>query len=121
MIKTLTALLALSVVSPTVIDGDTVRVAGIAIRLTDYDAPELFHPRCPHEYALAQAAKRELEQHIGHVSLHLTPCAYANYGRLCADATLNGQPLAQYMIARNLAASYFCQPGHCPPKRNWCG
>jgi len=34
---------------PTVIDGDTVRIAGVSIRLTDYDSPELFSPKCPKE------------------------------------------------------------------------
>src|SRR5215471_16505599 len=109
MIKTLTALLALSATSPTVVDGDTVRVAGISIRLTDYDAPELFHPRCPREYAWAMAAKRELEHNISHVALQLTPCATANYGRLCAQGSIDGKPLAAHMIGRNLAASYICQ------------
>jgi endonuclease YncB( thermonuclease family) len=33
--------------TPTIIDGDTVKIAGIAIRLTDFDSPELFHPKCP--------------------------------------------------------------------------
>ena len=120
MIKTLTALLALSVATPTVLDGDTVRIAGVSIRLTDYDAPELFHPRCAREYAWAQAAKRELEQTISRVSLRMVPCAYSNYGRLCAEGTLDGKPLAAHMIAHNLAASYVCTPGHCPHKRNWC-
>jgi len=47
MIKEAIVLAALAVSSPTVIDGDTVRIADISIRLTDYDAPELFSPKCP--------------------------------------------------------------------------
>jgi endonuclease YncB( thermonuclease family) len=39
--------------TPTVIDGDTVKLAGISIRLTDYDSPELFSPKCPKGHALA--------------------------------------------------------------------
>jgi len=39
-----------------------VRIAGVSVRLTDYDAPELFSPKCPQEYTRAAAAKRELER-----------------------------------------------------------
>jgi endonuclease YncB( thermonuclease family) len=50
--------------TPSVTDGDTVRIAGVSIRLTDYDSPEL-HARCPKELELALAAKHELERVIG--------------------------------------------------------
>lgn len=43
--------------TPTVIDGDTVKVAGVSVRLTDYDAPELFSPRCAGEHHLAERAR----------------------------------------------------------------
>ena len=58
MIKEIIILAALAVSSPTVIDGDTVRIAGVSVRLTDYDAPELFSPKCPQEYTRAAAAVR---------------------------------------------------------------
>jgi endonuclease YncB( thermonuclease family) len=57
MLKETFVLAALAVSLPTVIDGDTVRVAGVSIRLTDYDSPELFSPKCPREYQRALAAK----------------------------------------------------------------
>jgi len=57
MIKERIILAALAVSSPTVIDGDTVKIAGISIRLTDYDAPELFSSKCAAEFSRAQAAK----------------------------------------------------------------
>src|SRR5262245_18090141 len=105
--------MALAIGQPTVVDGDTVRIAGVSIRLTDYDTPELFSPRCPRERMWAEAAKLELERIISQIKLELVPCATSNYGRL-------GRPLAEYMINRNLAAPYVCRPGWCPPKRNWC-
>jgi hypothetical protein len=54
--------------SPT---GDTIKVAGVAIRLTDYDSPELFSPKCPRERELAWRAKLELEHIIDRVKLEL--------------------------------------------------
>jgi endonuclease YncB( thermonuclease family) len=120
MIKEAIVLAALAVSSPTVIDGDTVRIAGVSIRLTDYDSPELFHPKCPAEYARAQAAKRELESIIGQVILKLVPCATSNYGRLCARGTLLTRSLSENMIAHGLAVPYICGPHSCPPKQSFC-
>jgi hypothetical protein len=121
MIKETLVLSALAVSSPAVVDGDTVKIAGIRIRLTDFDAPELFSPKCPAEYARAQAAKLELQRLIGQIKLELVPCAYYNYGRLCAKATVNGEPLSEHMIKAELAAPYVCRPGWCPQKIDWCG
>ena len=112
--------MALAIGQPTVVDGDTVRIAGVSIRLTDYDAPELFHPKCLRERMWAGAAKLELKRIIGQIKLELVPCATSNWGRLCAEGSIDGRPLAEYMINRNLGASYIRQPGWCPPKRNWC-
>jgi len=120
MIKETIVLAALALSSPTVIDGDTVRIAGVSIRLTDFDAPEL-HARCPREYALARAAKLELERLISQIQLEIVPCAYPNnWGRICARATIDGSPLANHMIKAGLASPYICRPGYCPQKQNWC-
>jgi len=35
---------------------------GVSIRLTDYNSPELFSPKCPREHELAWKAKVELER-----------------------------------------------------------
>jgi endonuclease YncB( thermonuclease family) len=94
----------------------TVKLAGVSIRLIDYDAPELFHPKCPREYMRARAAKMELERLISQVKLELVPCATSNYGRLCARSTIDGEPLSKHIIKAELAVFYPC----CPPKINWC-
>jgi endonuclease YncB( thermonuclease family) len=120
MIKETLVLAALAISSPAVIDGDTVRIAGVSIRLTDYDSPELFSPKCPRERMWAEAAKLELERIISHVQLELVPCATSNYGRLCAEGAFDGKPLATHMIGLGLASPYVCWPGHCQAKRNWC-
>ena len=127
MIKEAIILAALAVSSPTVIDGDTIRIAGVSVRLTDYDAPELFSAKCPRERALAMKARQELgallmlaEAGSLKMSYKLVPCATSNWGRLCAEATIDGKPLAADMIALKFAAPYICQPGSCPKKVDWC-
>ena len=47
MIKETLVLAALAISSPAVLDGDTVRIAGVSIRLTNYDSPELYSPQIP--------------------------------------------------------------------------
>jgi endonuclease YncB( thermonuclease family) len=114
--------------TPSVIDGDTVRLAGVSIRLIDYDSPELFSPKCPKERQVALQARRELQALLTlaeagavRMTYKLTPCAYANnYGRLCAEATIDGKPLAAHMIKLGFASPYVCEPGRCPKKVDWC-
>src|SRR5262245_42943873 len=121
MIKETLVLTALSLGQiPAVTDGDTVRIAGVRIRLTDYDSPALFSPKCASERELAWKAKLELERIISQVKLEIVPCATANYGRLCAEGSFNGKPLATHMIALGLGSPYVCWPGGCPHKTNWC-
>ena len=120
MIKETLVLAALAISSPAVIDGDTVRIAGRVDPFNRLHSPELFSPKCPREHELAWKAKVELERIIGHVKLELVPCATRNYGRLCAEGTIEGKPLATHMIRLGLASPYVCWPGHCQAKRNWC-
>jgi len=128
MFKEALVLVALSLgQTPSVVDGDTVRIAGVSIRLIDYDSPELFSSKCPKEHALAWQARRELQALLTlaeagslKMSYKLVPCATSNWGRLCAEATIDGKPLAADMIALKFAAPYICQPNSCPPKIDWC-
>ena len=101
MFKEALVLVALSLgQTPSVVDGDTVRIAGVSIRLIDYDSPELFSSKCPKEHALAWQARRELQALLTlaeagslKMSYKLVPCATSNWGRLCAEATIDGKPL----------------------------
>jgi len=111
---------------PSIVDGDTIKIANVRIRLVDFDTPEIAG-KCPKEQGLAWQARRELQNLLilsegGAVkmSFKLVPCATSNSGRLCAEATLDGKPLAAHMIKLGFASSYICQPGYCPPKINWC-
>ena len=109
--------------TPSVVDGDTVRIAGVSIRLTDYDSSELFSSKCPKEHALAWQARRELQalqilSEAGSLKMNfkLVPCATSNWGRLCAQASINGKPLTEHMIKLGFASSYVCQPSSCHPR-----
>ena len=108
MLKTLLVMFCFA--TPHVVDGDTFKACGVSIRLSDYDAPELFHARCARERRLAEYAKVELARRLPTLRYHLVACATHNYGRLCAFAP----GLASEMISRGLASPY------PPGKRDWC-
>jgi micrococcal nuclease len=117
--STLISLALLAGCQPRAVDGDTLRLSGISIRLVDYDAPELFSPRCRRESTLALRAKSELQRQVaaGNLQVSIVPCATNNYGRLCGRATLSDRtPLASHMILLNLAVPY----DGLEQKKNWC-
>jgi hypothetical protein len=40
------------------------------------------------------------------MSYKLTPCAFKNYGRLCAEGFIDNKPLATHMITLKFASPY---------------
>lgn len=104
-----------------VIDGDTVQLwcrdgAGSA-RLTGFDAPELFSPRCPSEYLAAQKAKWTLRGLVlGAKRLEFHRMGRDRYDRALVAVVIDGEPLARRMIAAGVARPY--AGGH---RGGWCG
>lgn len=112
-----------SVVSVT--DGDTFRARvpvwdGVeivtAVRIRGIDTPEI-HGKCPAERAAALAAKDRLEFLLssGDVQLlHVQPDKFS--GRVDADVTVRGKPVADVLIAEGLARPYTggARKGWCP-------
>src|SRR5215467_2714933 len=72
VIRETIVLAALAISSPAVVDGDTVRIAGASIRLTDYDSPELYSPKCPRE----QAASNRISSRRCSASITAAICSY---------------------------------------------
>jgi len=106
-------------------DGDTFKARipvwdGIevvtAVRLRGIDTPEI-KGKCPAEKAAALAAKARLEYLLssGDVQLfHVEPDKFA--GRVDADVTVDGKPVAAILIAEGLARPYTggARQGWCP-------
>jgi len=109
---------ARTVTADRILDGDTAAAGGLRIRLTGYDAPEIFHPRCPAELALGLRAKARAAVLLHDAQITIVPCAGWNYGRACG--TVPG--LAATMIREGLAIPYDCRNSHCPhtPANAWC-
>ena len=107
-----------------VTDGDTFRAripvwedvdVVTAVRIRGIDTPEI-RGKCPAEKAAALAAKERLTALLnGSVQLlHVEPDKFA--GRVDADVTVDGKPVAAILIAEGLARPYTggARQGWCP-------
>ena len=105
-----------------VIDGDTIAVscpggAQRNVRLTGYDTPETYRPRCAFERARGKSATRRLRDLIAQAErFDLRQEGVDRYGRLLASLHLDGTDIARLMVAEGLAVRY-----DGGKRRDWCG
>lgn len=78
------------------IDGDTFSYNGIKVRMAGLDAPEMGAPG-------GQEAAQHLAAMLQEGQVTLVPRARDVYGRTVAEVWLNGQNLADRMIAEGFA------------------
>lgn len=101
----------------TVVDGDTVRLAGQAIRLIGFDTPETYQAQCAAERDLGEAATARLRDLLAESSS--AQLAYLprrdQYGRDLARLMLDGRDVADIMVGEGLARRY--NEGQ---RRPWC-
>lgn len=74
------------------VDGDTIRVGTERIRIRGIDTPEMSTLEGP-------AAKQRLEELLHSGPIHIVPHARDVYDRLVADIFVNGQNVAEMLIA----------------------
>ncbi len=104
-----------------VVDGDTVEMScgdgpSTNVRLTGFDTPETWKPRCASERARGDAATRFLSR-ILRAAEQIDPRIMGDdrYGRPLVALTLDGVPLAEIMIDAGLAVAY-----DGGKRRSWC-
>jgi micrococcal nuclease len=123
MLEWLKIVLLASSVHVQIVDGDTVRTndGGPNVRLTGYNAPEVYQPRCVNEKALGEAAKARLHALVKQGAALSISSGACGYGRRCGTMTLNGRNVGDILVSEGLAEPMVCTAGKCPPARNWCG
>ena len=92
----------------TVVDGDTVRLAGQAIRLIGFDTPETYRAQCAAKQDLGEAATDRLRDLLAQAStaqLSYRP-RRDQYGRELARLMLDGQDVADIMVREGFARRY---------------
>jgi len=103
----------------TIIDGDTIRVGKIYHRLQNYNAPEIFHPKCDKELRLGGKAKDLLVKSVAAAKkIRLVPSGQRDiYQRELSSLYLDGTPTWKILIEADLANYYYSAKSK---KRNWC-
>lgn len=100
-----------------VVDGDTIWMEGVKIRIADIDAPETHPPRCVAEAELGDRATRRLQQLLNAGPVTLEPIARDEdrYGRKLRLIMRNGASLGEALVSEGLARPY-----HGGPRQGWC-
>jgi endonuclease YncB( thermonuclease family) len=105
-----------------IIDGDTIRVDGVTIRITELDTPETFRSRCENELILGLAAKEHLRALLDSGTVSYEATGRDRYGRMLAHVYVGEVNIGQQMIRDGVALPY--QPGRdakLARLRHWCG
>lgn len=99
-----------------VVDGDTIWLRGVKIRIADIDAPETHDPRCASEKQLGDRATRRLHELLESGTISLRPIDRDEdvYGRKLRVVLVNGRSVGDTLIREGLARDY----GH--GRRPWC-
>lgn len=92
-----------------VIDGDTIEIAGTRIRLHGIDAPESGQ-RCEDAegrfYHCGQRAAFALADRIGRATVSCEPRDTDRYGRIVAVCRVKGQDMNKWMVGQGWAIAY---------------
>jgi endonuclease YncB( thermonuclease family) len=103
--------LAANVISgvPRIVDGDTLKVATVKIRLEGIDAPEsdqLCLDQRSAKWSCGIAARNNLADHIGNRSIDCTPTGSDKYGRTLAVCRLAGEDLNAWLVRQGWALAF---------------
>lgn len=99
-----------------VVDGDTIWLKGVKVRIADIDAPETHAPRCESEKQLGDRATRRLHDLLesGPVALQSIGRDEDVYGRKLRLVLVNGRSVGDTLVSEGLARYY----GN--GRRPWC-
>jgi endonuclease YncB( thermonuclease family) len=88
-----------------VVDGDTIWLQGVKIRIADIDAPETHEPRCASERELGNRATLRLQELLddGAVSLRPINRDEDRYGRKLRLVLVDGKSVGDILVSERLA------------------
>lgn len=97
-----------------VVDGDTIRLAGVRIRISDIDAPETHPPRCALEADLGRRATERLQALLNAGAVTIAGRGRDRYGRTLAVLSRGGRSIGMTLVAEGLARPWDGR------RRPWC-
>jgi endonuclease YncB( thermonuclease family) len=89
-----------------VIDGDTLVVDGLRIRIAEIDTPEIGRARCQREFELAQAAKQRLTELLTTGELTVVVVGDGGFGRALAYVFAGETDVGQTLLEEGLALKW---------------
>ena len=91
-----------------VVDGDTIWLRGVKIRIADIDAPETHDPRCASEKELGDRATVRLQQLLNAsvVTLETIDRDRDRYGRALRIVDVDGQCVGSILVAEGVAREW---------------
>lgn len=92
-----------------VVDGDTLWIAGLKVRVADIDAPEISEPKCRSELALGNRATKRLIELINEGPFELKSWPGRDedrYGRKLRVLIRNGRSLGDVLVSEELARTW---------------
>ncbi|MCR6502549.1 thermonuclease family protein [Shinella sp. CPCC 101442] len=91
-----------------VVDGDTIWIEGVKIRIADIDTPEIGEPKCESERALGHRAKDRLREllNTGPFELVASGRDEDKYGRKLRVVVRDGRSLGDQLVAEGLARTW---------------
>ncbi len=99
-----------------VVDGDTLYLKGVKIRIADIDAPETHEPKCAEEKSLGDRATQRLIRLVNSGEVTLAPIDRDEdqYGRKLRIVKVDGESVGETLVDDGLARWY--RGG----RRPWC-
>ncbi|WP_430439055.1 thermonuclease family protein [Shinella sp.] len=91
-----------------VVDGDTIWMDGVKIRIADIDTPEIGEPKCESERALGHRAKNRLREllNTGPFELAASGRDEDKYGRKLRVVVRDGRSLGDQLVSEGLARTW---------------
>ncbi len=92
-----------------VVDGDTIWLEGVKIRVADIDTPEISQPRCDYEYELGIKARDRLVVLLNQGEFSAVPIGNRDedqYGRKLRVLMRDGRSLGDQLVSEGLARTW---------------
>ena len=91
------------------VDGDTIWLKGVKIRVADIDTPEISQPRCDYEFELGIKARDRLVTLLNQGEFSALPIGNRDedqYGRKLRVLMRDGRSLGDQLVAEGLARTW---------------
>jgi Staphylococcal nuclease homologue len=127
MKKLLVAALLAAFVAPAfagvnIVDGDTLKINGVTVRIVEIDTPETYKSRCEHELELGLKAKERLRQMLDSGPVRFEPTGTDRYRRTLARVFVGDVNVGETLIKEGHALRYRAGgEAKLERLRVWCG